>query len=334
MTALTKGPIYTSTVRCAKQYGSDRESEELSRDISTWTRALELQLLSTREDIHESERFKYRGRAGPVILRKMPLMRENRITREPLPIPGGMGAIARLWTTCSMMIRKLKRSYETGSSLEAVLLGKMEIMALVTSKRREAWKIWNESVDKAARTSAIMALFWAVSTDTTTARMDTAAKMFERLAAEEIRRAKQIAQEQWEKWVRKTVLNGAGAAHKWCNRPNRRVVDLSMDGIKHPAEVAAEQRATWGTLWDSEDEEKIEQGFAALRNARDEALKQDGSIGAILITPARIRQVCREFKATTSVGLDHTRFKEIAQASDEALEELCCILQRIVRNLV
>ena len=51
-----------------------------------------------------------------------------------------------------------------------------------------------------------------------------------------------------------------------------------------------------------------------------EALDGENSVVAALLTPPGVRKVSRRFKATPSIGLDHTSFKEIAQASDETFE--------------
>eukprot|EP00973_Karenia_brevis_P028220 3888269-Karenia_brevis.AAC.1 len=52
-----------------------------------------------------------------------------------------------------------------------------------------------------------------------------------------------------------------------------------------------------------------------------------------MVTVDSIRKVARQFMTNTAVGPDHQGFKELAEATDEALADLVKIIQEIIETL-
>ena len=178
----------------AETLGISGISEALARDWAIWCRALEIEAISgSGKNVEETKCFK--GRAESITLRKCPLLRNTRLTQEALPIPGGMGITARLWATCKMMARKLKRCLQMGADKPQIWERKILLLRLVACRTGDLRKAWETSIDRADRAAAARALFLAISSETTQEKIDIADKMFARLEEAEARRAKEISKE-------------------------------------------------------------------------------------------------------------------------------------------
>ena len=112
------------------------------------------------------------------------------------------------------------------------------------------------------------------------------------------------------------------------------MAELKLSGRTKPIELVDAQRKAWGEIWHENHHEEEERAFQAIRELREEVLHHDGNIkvrGQFTVT--NLRKALKEFKARTAIGLDHTTFKEIEQAEDEALLHLCEIMKNVCDSM-
>ena len=161
--------------------------------------------------------------------------------------------------------------------------------------------------------------------------------MLGRLLEKESARETANAEERWHRWITKALEKGAAIAHKWTNLPNAKVPQIQVSGLTSPQGIVENQRDYWAKVLQSHRTDKVEEVDKQLHAMRLSLIGAGGSShrAEILssLTAGNVRNAARSFKSRTSIGCDATSFKEIAEASDEALEELACMFCEAVVNV-
>ena len=153
------------------------------------------------------------------------------------------------------------------------------------------------------------------------------------------------ATEDWHRWVGRSLLNGAGAAHKWCNEANK-LPDLQLtfketlaDGssriVTDPYEVVQHHAEPWAKVWQCGNTELADLEFDKIKQLRLQyANDADNFADTMDLSPGAIRRGCGAFKTSTAIGVDDWAFKEIHWLPDEALIPLGTLLGQMVRKML
>lgn len=320
--------------RAANSMGIGDISEQLGLELAAWAHATELQALSRAGVAAGVAARPFLGRGSAPRFRMLPLMQRPRLVAEALRLPGGYGLAARLWATCRALAAKLRTAMIRNASPCELCLMRSRLVALAmrnSADLRCAWEVVTDGADVAA---GLFAILIACSRRATTSSLDTAIKTFERLEHAEMERGREFSRAAWDKWVGESIAGGAKQAHRWTNRPNAVVGDVTAPEAKGPLDVARHHTSVWAGHWKAADARKVHEAFSAVESLRSRALTHPTHCAGIdRIVPRKLREAARKFRKGTSIGSDAIAFQDIVEASEESLEELCRIMRDAVRKL-
>jgi len=159
------------------------------------------------------------------------------------------------------------------------------------------------------------------------------------LARRALQRGKDKIQNDFQEWLGRALLKGAGQAHKWDNLPNplpplQLVVRKGTELITDPIAVAKPHATPWKKEWESGDRAGFLEQIQAIKSLRDEHLGGASDwADTVDVHPRNIRRACRSFPSKTAVGLDNLFFTDIALLPDAALRSLGNTLKQCMATL-
>ncbi len=272
------------------------------------------------------------GRAMPPRFIMTPLI-TRRMDNGAQRHPGGYSDAARLWANLRALAARIRRAL-AAHDWDTLDRCRLKAVCMATERVRHASSCWRQVHDAADEAAGRMAIYRMCEPRAQAVDVEAAAATFERLEKEEVSRTRAAANVQWHAWVARAIAGGARAAHRWTNAPNAAVTEVVAPGTTNPLEIVQHHAGAWGGAWKVADAEAVHEAMASAAEARRIALC-DPRHGKCVrrVDGQMVKEVANSVRRGTAIGLDAQGFKEVADATEEAREELAAIVRESVECL-
>ena len=312
----------------ASAMGCLKEAETLSKDLAVWARATELQEQHRRGISAPAERAK------PIrfVLRK--LRGAERLCAEALDVPGGYGVLASFIATLKAMVKKLSNAVAASKPQEIVYMWKRKLIAMASKEDIRTAKAMLHLEGHAGATAALQAVAEVCKGEPGNDVLEKACSTLQDLEREEAKRDRRRESLRWQLWVRKSLEEGAGAAHKWTNHENAVQTTVTCSTSCMTMDILEEHTTKWEEVWQSNNRAKVEEGFKKAKETRERAMR-DPRHGDLkhLISGVAIKEAAKAMGRRTRVGCDGIPFQDVAAASDESLRCLSEVMRKSVEEI-
>ena len=219
---------------------------------------------------------------------------------------------------------------------QSVWTAALEMLSLLSQSRGDAGFAWSKL--SLAVSFRLRPLLLQVALSTLDGLAAPSQARVDALVDEVADRAKHLTdnmqtakQKAWRQWVHESLAKGAGAAHKWTNRPNNPWPKIATTAAAEhdPQQVAEAAAASWKQQWQTEAAEQLQQAVRAIAQVRRQALLQQMP----RLSPQLLRQALSTFSLGTAVGLDGLEFRMLATMPEQGWTQLTALVSDIVSTV-
>ncbi len=224
------------------------DSIEVGKRLLAWARAMELQGLSGSFGAEMADGgAAFMGRALPPRFCRRPVL-PRYLDGGPQRFLGGCSEQALLWGTLRACAIKVKRAMIVDDR-RRIGDTRISMIRIAIGRDWRAQYCWDLIASAEDYNAARMAIFRAVTRTATVADVEGAEQLFSRLEAKEVEAAMVRANAAWHVWVSKALRGGAGAAHRWVNKPNAATVEVTATGRLLVEDIVEHHTTEWNGIW-------------------------------------------------------------------------------------
>ena len=226
----------------------------------------------------------------------------------------GYGAAVRTMSCSVAMTKRVTRACKTEDRRTKA----MELLAEITEDNdgmRRTWSALGEGMATGLMKHILKEVSYGLNVEDKAfdehnevfaLRMRSLENHAEALERRMVRKSSSDSTQGFKEWIQRSVLEGGGSVHAWCNAPNVALVPIckAKDGTVAPQAIANDAAQPWASRWRAGLGNEWHQAVAALRSFRTDVLAMASRTACFgkIFSAQRIRIFCRAFKARTAIG--------------------------------